>query len=67
MKGLDSFEINRSLTLDELALFMQSHWNKEEYGDFIVGDPLGADTKTKYIVLPADDTEAIERYSHVEG
>ena len=67
MKGLDSFEINRSLTLDELALFMQSHWNKEEYGDFIVGDPLGADTKTKYIVLPATEGWCVIIYPKTGG
>ena len=57
MKGLDSFEIKREMTLQELATFMEEHWDKEEFGSFYVGDPKdpNLDTKTKYIVLPATE------------
>ena len=60
MKGLDSFEINREMTLDDLAQFMEQHWNREEYGGFVVGDPRGTGSGTKYIVLPA--SEGCARY-----
>ena len=67
MKGLDSFEINREITLEELAQFMEAHWNKEEYGTFRVGDPMGADTKTKYIVLPASEGWCVIIYPKTGG
>ena len=67
MKGMDSFEINRELTLEELAAFMQARWNRAEYSDFYVGDPMGAETKTKYIVLPATERWCVIIYPKTGG
>lgn len=69
MKGMDSFEINRELTLDELAAFFEANWNKEEYGDFAVGDPTSSnpDLKTKYIILPATPSWCVIIYPKTGG
>lgn len=69
MKGLDSFEINRDLTLDELAAFMEAYWNKEEYGEFVVGDPIDTspNPKTKYIILPATESWCVIIYPKTGG
>ena len=69
MKGIDSFEVNREITLEELAAFMRAHWNTEEYGDFVVGDPMSSnpDPKTKYIILPATESWCVIIYPKAGG
>ncbi|MBQ6360145.1 MAG: hypothetical protein IJJ25_03235 [Lachnospiraceae bacterium] len=69
MKGMDSFEINREITLEELAAFMQANWNREEYGDFVIGDPASSnpDPKTKYIILPASESWCVIIYPKSGG
>lgn len=69
MKGLDSFEINREISLDELVSFMEAHWDKAEYGEFVVGDPIDSnpDPKTKYIILPASESWCVIIYPKVGG
>ena len=69
MKGLDSFEIRREMTLEELAAFMEANWDKEEYGNFRVGDPMTSDpdVKTKYIILPATESWCVIIYPKTGG
>ena len=55
MKGMDSFEIKRELTLDELAEFMEKHWDKDQYGDFVVGHPTAQNSDVRYVMLPATE------------
>ncbi len=52
MKGREVIGINRDLTLQELCDFMQKHWDKKSYNDFIVGRP-AAGAFEDYIMLPA--------------
>lgn len=52
MKCRESIEINRTLTIQELYDFMQQHWDKTCYNDFILGRPAAGAFKD-YIMLPA--------------
>ncbi len=52
MKTREVIDINRTMTLQELCDFMQQHWDKEKYNDFVVGRP-GAGAFQDYIMLPA--------------
>ncbi|MGP1376062.1 MAG: hypothetical protein ACTTKS_00610 [Bulleidia sp.] len=52
MKVREVIEINRTLTLQELYDFMQQHWDRERYNDFVLGGP-AAGTFRDYIMLPA--------------
>lgn len=52
MKVREAIEINRALTLQELYDFMQQHWDRERYNDFVLGRPASGTFKD-YIILPA--------------
>ena len=52
MTGRQVIKTNRAFTLEELAQFMQEHWNKDQYNHFIIGRPTAASVE-KYILLPA--------------
>ena len=67
MKGLDSFEIKKEMTLDELAAFMEEHWDKEEYNDFFVGHPTAPNSGIRYVVLPATERYCVIIYPKCRG
>ena len=52
MKTREVIKIRQTMTLQELYDFMQLHWDRERYNDFIIGKP-GAGAFTDYIMLPA--------------
>ena len=52
MKYREVIHIRQTMTLQELYDFMQQHWDKEEYNDFVVGKP-GVGAFEDYIMLPA--------------
>ena len=52
MTGRQVIKTNRAFTLKELEQFMQEHWDKEQYNDFIIGCPTSASIE-EYILLPA--------------
>ncbi len=52
MKTREVIRIDRAMTLQELCDFMQQHWDKESYNDFVVGRP-AAGAFRDYIMLPA--------------
>ena len=39
MKYREVIHIRQTMTLQELYDFMQQHWDKKEYNDFVVGKP----------------------------
>lgn len=52
MKTREVIKIKQTMTLEELHDFMQQHWDKESYNDFVIGRP-GFGTFRDYIMLPA--------------
>ena len=52
MTGRQVILINKSLTLQELEVLMQENWDKEQYGNFMIGRPTKASIE-EYILLPA--------------
>ena len=52
MIGRQVIKTNRAFTLDELARFMDEHWDKTQYNDFGIGRPTKASIE-EYILLPA--------------
>jgi len=54
MIGRQVIETKRAFTLEELEWFMQSHWDKEQYNEFVIGRPTAASVE-KYILLPATE------------
>ena len=67
MKGMDSFETTREMTLDELAQFMDEHWDRDQYNDFKVGHPTAANAKDQYIILPASENWCVIIYPKTGG
>lgn len=62
MKTRKTIKINRTLTIQELYAFMQQHWDKTIYNDFVLGKPAVGALKD-YIMLPATDRCVISIYS----
>ena len=52
MVGRQVIKTNRAFTLHELAEFMELHWDREKYCNFVIGRPTAASVE-KYILLPA--------------
>ena len=52
MIGRQVIKTNRAFTLEELEQFMQKHWDREQYNNFVIGRPTVASVE-KYILLPA--------------
>ena len=52
MKTREVIKIKQTMTLEELHDFMQQHWDRESYNDFVIGRP-GFGTFRDYIMLPA--------------
>ena len=67
MKGLDSFEIKKEMTLDELAAFMEEKWDKDQYNGFIVGHPTAPDSGIRYVILPVTERYCVIIYPKCGG
>ena len=52
MKGREVIKVDFDWTLDDLEKFMEEHWDKEEYCEFVKGRPQPASIE-EYICLPA--------------
>lgn len=52
MKGREVIKVNKTFTLEELAAFMDAHWDAAEFGGYQVGRPTPASIE-EYIILPA--------------
>ena len=57
----------RLLTLDELAQFMEEHWDRDQYNDFRVGHPTSASASVRYVILPATDSWCVIVYPKGPG
>ena len=66
MIGRQVILTNRAFTLQELEQFMQEHWDKEQYGSFMIGRPTKASIE-EYILLPATHRFLIIVYPRVKG
>lgn len=66
MIGRQVIKTNRAFTLKELEQFMQEHWDKEQYNDFIIGRPSPASIE-EYILLPATNRFMVIAYSRKAG
>lgn len=66
MIGRQVIRTNRAFTLKELEQFMQEHWDKEQYNDFIIGRPTSASIE-EYILLPATARFMVIVYSRKAG
>lgn len=66
MIGRQVIETNRAFTLEELQQFMQEHWNREQYNDFVIGRPTPASVE-KYILLPATERFMVIVFSRKAG
>ncbi len=58
--------INKSLTLQELEALMQENWDKEQYGNFMIGRPTKASIE-EYILLPATPRYLVIVYPRAAG
>lgn len=52
MIGRQVIETNKAFTLEELHQFMEQHWDKDNYNNFMIGRPTAASVE-QYIMLPA--------------
>lgn len=66
MIGRQVIRTNRVFTLKELEQFMQEHWDREQYNDFIIGRPTPASIE-EYILLPATARFMVIVYSRRAG
>ena len=66
MIGRQVILTNRAFTLQELEQFMQEHWDKEQYGSFMIGRPTKASIE-EYILLPATHRFLIIVYPRAKG
>ena len=66
MVGRQVILTNRAFSLEELEEFMQEHWDKEQYGDFMIGRPTKASVE-EYILLPATHRFLIIVYPRAKG
>lgn len=66
MIGRQVITVNRPFTLPELEQFMLFHWDREEYGDFMIGKPTPASLE-EYILLPATARFAVIVYARKAG
>ena len=66
MIGRQVIKTKRAFTLEELYEFMNEHWDKEQYNDFMIGRPTVASIE-KYILLPATERFMVIAYSRKAG
>lgn len=66
MIGRQVIKTNRAFTLEELEQFMNEHWDREQYNDFVIGRPTPASVE-KYILLPATERFMVIAYSRKAG
>ena len=66
MIGRQVITVNRPFTLPELEQFMLLHWDREEYGYFMIGKPTPASLE-EYILLPATARLAVIVYARKAG
>lgn len=66
MVGRRVIKTNHAFTLEELEQFMQEHWDKEQYNDFIIGRPTPASIE-EYILLPATERFMVIVYARKAG
>lgn len=59
MIGRQVLPINKSITLQELEQIMQDNWDKEQYGNFVIGKPTKASVE-EYILLPATPSVSLQ-------
>ncbi len=65
MKGRQAIIINRSMTMQELLQFMDTHWNKEEQCEFGVTNK--SNGELEYVVLPATEHWDVIVYTKPAG
>lgn len=66
MIGRQVIITKRAFTLEELEEFMQAHWDKEQYNDFVIGRPTPASVE-EYILLPATQRHVVIVYPRRAG
>ena len=66
MIGRQVLPINKSITLQELEQIMQENWDREQYGNFVIGKPTKASIE-EYILLPATPRYLIIVYPRAAG
>ena len=66
MIGRQVILTNKAFTLQELEQFMQEYWDKEQYGNFMIGRPTKASIE-EYILLPATHRFLIIVYPRAKG
>ena len=66
MTGRQVIPVKQAFTLQELAAFMEEHWDKAAYSDFKVGRPTPGSIE-EFIVLPATDQHCVIAFSRKPG
>lgn len=66
MTGREVILTNKSFSPEELYEFMESHWDKENYGDFVLGSPTDMSIG-QYVMLPATSRHLVIVYSRDKG
>ena len=66
MIGRQVIPVKDPLTLQELAQIMEEHWDREQYGSFVIGRPTKASIE-EYILLPATHRFLIIVYPRAAG
>ena len=66
MTGREVIITNRSFTPQELYEFMDQHWDREQYNDFVLGSPTDMTAGT-YVMLPATSRHLVIVYSRDKG
>ena len=66
MIGRQVLPINKPITLDELEQIMQENWDKEQFGNFVIGKPTKASIE-EYILLPATPRYLVIVYPRAAG
>lgn len=61
MKGRKVLKTNITMTLDEFEQFLNAHWDKTEYGDYVRGKPTPASFE-EYILLQSTAHTLIAMY-----
>ena len=66
MTGREVIITNRSFTPQELYEFMDQHWDREQYNDFVLGSPTDMTAGT-YVMLLATSRHLVIVYSRDKG
>ncbi len=66
MTGREVILTNKSFTPEELYEFMEGHWDKDNYGDFVLGSPTDVSIG-QYVMLPATSRHLVIVYSRDKG